>query len=202
MDINDLLQGQLPPGLVDQLSQQLGVGDRQKTATAASGIVSTLVSAMAKNAASPEGASALAGALDRDHDGSILDDIMGMVTGQNQAANTKATNGAGILGHILGGRQGGAVDIISQMSGLNNNQTGNLMTMLAPIIMGALGKAKRSQNLNPTDIASILSGQVQQQKQVNPNMGLIGKLLDQDGDGSIMDDVGGMLLKNLFKRRR
>ncbi|MEM1321783.1 MAG: DUF937 domain-containing protein [Bacteroidota bacterium] len=202
-NLMDLLQGQLSEGLVDQLSQQLGGADKQQTAAAASGIMSTLMGALAKNAATPEGASALANALDRDHDGSVLDNVMGMVTGAAQPENTRATNGAGILGHILGGKQNGAIDMISKMSGLDSGNTGSLMTMLAPMVMGALGKTKKESGLDASGIAGMLTGTVQNAASQRPEMGMIGRFLDQDGDGSIIDDVAGMgmkMLGNLFKK--
>ena len=200
----DLLQGQLSEGVISQLSNQLGGADKQQTATAASGILSTLMGGLAKNAASPEGASSLANALDRDHDGSVLDDLMGMLSGQTQPQNAKATNGAGILNHILGERQGNAVSMISQMSGLDQGKTGNLMMMLAPMVMSALGKTKREQGLDVGNLASLLSGTVSNRKQADPTMGLITQFLDSDGDGDIKDDVARMGMKflgGLFKRR-
>ena len=64
MDLMGLLQGQLSEGMLDQLSQQIGGADQQQTAAAASGIISTLMGGLAKNASSQEGASALSNALD------------------------------------------------------------------------------------------------------------------------------------------
>ncbi len=200
----DLLQGQLPEGLVDQLSQQIGGAEKEQTATAASGIVNTLVSALARNASSQEGASALSNALDRDHDGGILNNLMGMLSGNVQPQNERAANGTGILNHILGDRQGGVSNMVSQMSGLNNNQTSQLMTMLAPIVMGMLGKTKRENGLNEGGLASLLNGTVtQQQSSSNPTMNLVTSFLDSDGDGSIVDDVANMGMKflgGLFKK--
>ena len=204
MDLMDLLQGQLSEGMIDQLSNQLGGADKQQTAAAASGILSTLMGGLAKNAASNDGASSLANALDRDHDGSILDDVMGMLSGQNQAQNARAMNGAGILNHILGPRQGNAISMISKMSGLDQGKTGNLMMMLAPLVMGALGRTKRQQGLDVGGLASLLSGTVSNRRQADPTMGLITQFLDSDGDGDIKDDVAKMGMKflgNLFKRR-
>jgi len=203
MDLMDLLDGQLSEGLIDQLSQQLGGADKQQTATAATGIMSTLMSAMAKNASTPEGANALSNALDNDHDGSVLDNLMGLLGGGAQPQNTRATNGAGIVNHVLGGKQNGAVDMISKLSGLNSGQTGNLMTMLAPMVMGALGRTKRDQGLDAGGLSNLLSGTVQTASANRQEMGLIGKFLDQDGDGSIMDDIAGMgmhLLGRFLKR--
>ncbi|MCB0546359.1 MAG: DUF937 domain-containing protein [Phaeodactylibacter sp.] len=204
-NLMDLLQGSLSSGMIDQLSQQLGGANKQQTAAAASGIVTTLMGALAKNASSTEGAQALNNALERDHDGSILDDVMGMLSGQAQVNNTSMLNGAGILNHVLGNKQSGAVDMISKLSGLDSNQTGSLMTMLAPVIMGALGKAKRQQGLDVAGIASLLSGTVSAQKQNNPTMNLVTSFLDADGDGSIVDDVANMGMKILggfFRRKK
>ena len=204
-NLTDLLQGTLTEGMIDQLSQQLGGADKQQTAAAASGIVSTLMGALAKNASTEEGATALNNALERDHDGSILDDVMGLLGGQSQPGNTSMLNGAGILNHVLGNKQGGAIDMISKLSGLDSGKTGNLMAMLAPVLMGALGKTKRDQGLDISGLASLLSGEVSQHQQSNPTMNLVTSFLDSDGDGSIVDDVASMgmkILGNFFGRKR
>lgn len=205
LNLMDVLQGQLPDELVDQLSSQIGGADRQQTATAASGIMATLVSALARNASSEQGAAAIAGALDRDHDGSVLDNLAGLLGGQTQAQDNRALNGAGIIKHILGDRQNSAADLISQMSGLNSSQTGNMMQMLAPIVMGMLGKTKREQGLDIGGLASLLSGTANsRQAQNNPASSLVTRLLDKDGDGSAVDDIariGMNVLGNLFKKK-
>lgn len=205
MDLMDLLQGQLSAGMLDQLSQQIGGADKQQTAAAATGIMSTLIGGMAKNAQSPEGASSLANALDRDHDGSILDDVMGMLSGQKEPPTEKALNGAGIVNHVLGPRQNNAVSMISKMSGLDRSKTGSLMTMLAPVIMGALAKKKQQDGLDAGGLASLLSGTVSNRAQADPTMNMIKGFLDSDGDGDITDDVARMgmnFLGGLFKKRR
>ncbi|MCB0635297.1 MAG: DUF937 domain-containing protein [Lewinella sp.] len=209
MDLTSLLQSQLSEGMIDQLSQQLGGASKEQTQTAAAGIMNVLMGAMARNAATPQGAQALNNALERDHDGSVLDNVMDLLGGGGSRSvsnvNERALNGSGILNHILGSRQSGAVDMISQMSGLNQNQTGSLMATLAPIVMGMLGKAKSENNLDAGGVAGILEGFTRQQQGSNPAMGIISGFLDQDGDGSIVDDVaniGMKMLGGLFKKRR
>lgn len=210
-DFLSILQGQLGNDqFINQLSQQIGGAEPEKTKAAATGIVSTLMSAMAKNAATPQGASSLANALDRDHDGSILDDAIGMLTGQNQQASnaSRMLNGAGILSHLLGGKQNGAIKMISDMSGLDNQKTGNLMALLAPILMGALGKTKRQNGLDASGLFNLLNGSLtthKQQSSGNPTIDLISRFIDQDGDGDITDDamrIGGNLLKSFFSRKK
>ena len=202
----NLLQGTLSESMVEQLSNQVGGADKEKTAAAASGIIATLTGALAKNAQTTEGAASLNNALERDHDGSILNDVIGMLSNQqSQGANSSMLNGAGILKHVLGNQQGGAVEMISKMSGLDSGKTGSLMTMLAPVIMGALGKTKRDQGLDMAGIASLLSGTVSEEKQKNPTMNLITSFLDKNNDGSIVDDVARMgmdMFSNFLKRKR
>lgn len=201
------LQGQLSDDLLNQLSQQLGGVSKEQTALAANGVFSTLVNHLAKNASSPEGASSLASALDRDHDGSVIDNIMDLIGGgMSSQQQSSALNGAGIIKHILGNNQGGVIEMISKMSGLDSSKTGNLMTMLAPVVMGLLGKEKRQQGLDVGGLANLLTGEVQRTRQSsNPAMSLITQFLDADKDGSIADDVtniGMKFLGNLFKRKR
>lgn len=206
-NLMNLLQGSLSEGMIDQLSQQIGGADKQKTAAAASGIVNTLMGALAKNAESTEGAQSLNNALEQDHDGSILNDVIGMLSGQQaQAQNPSMLNGSGILKHVLGNKQGGAVQMISQLSGLDSDKTGSLMTMLAPVVMGALGKTKREQGLDMAGIASLLSGTVSAERANtnNPAIDMAMKFLDSDGDGSVVDDVasiGMKMLGGLFGRK-
>ncbi|MBL7792890.1 MAG: DUF937 domain-containing protein, partial [Saprospiraceae bacterium] len=148
MNLIDLLQGQLSGGLVDQLSQQIGGADREQTATAAQGIITTLVSQLARNASTPEGAQSLNNALERDHDGSLLDNLSDVLTGNVQPQNQSTVNGLGILKHVLGDRQGGVANMVSQMSGLESGKTMQLMGLLAPVVMGMLGKAKNQNGLD------------------------------------------------------
>jgi len=204
-DLMDLVKSQLTEGLIDQLSNQLGGADKQQTATAASGIMNTLIGALAKNASSQEGASAIAKALEKDHDGGILDSITDLLGGNAQPApqQARAMNGAGILKHILGGNQGSAIEMISKMSGLDSGKAGSMMTMLAPVVMGMLGKEKKAQGLDASGISSLLSnmmGQQRQQTKSNPAMSLITGFLDKDGDGSIVDDLAGTVGKSLLSR--
>ena len=198
MDLMELLKGQLGSGLMDQLSNQIG-GDKQQTETATNGILSTLIGALSQNVTKLGGADALAGALDRDHDGSILNDISGFLGGNTQTQNPSTTNGAGILSHILGDKLGGAAQMISQISGLNGDQTGSLMTTLAPIVLGVLGQAKQQNGLDANGIAGLLGNTTQTQSGSNPFMGMVSQFLDQNHDGNVMDDIVNMGMKFFSK---
>ena len=203
-----LLEQQLGNGnVLETLAKQVGAKDAGQTQSAANSILTALMGAMAKNASSPQGAGALANALDRDHDGSILDDLAGMLMGSTPAQNTKALNGSGIVQHLLGDRQNGVVDMVSKVSGMDKNQVSALMVKLAPLLMGVLGKTKKEQGLDTGGLASLLQGTVTAQKQQgNPVMNMVTAMLDKDGDGSVVDDLvesaGKGLLSKLFGKKK
>jgi len=203
-DLFDMLQSQMGDSLVGALTSQLGGANQQQTANGVQGAASILMSALAKNAQNPKSASALGAALDRDHDGSILDDLAGFINGSSSVNNTRAGNGAGILGHILGAQQGNAIESLTKMSGLNQSQSTSLLTKLAPIVLGMLGKQKKSQGLDMSGLGSILTNSASTARKQTPKADLLTSFLDRDGDGSVKDDaarIGFSLLKNLFKRK-
>ncbi len=197
MDIMQLLQGALSNQVIGQLSNQYGIKNQDQTAVAAKGIMNVLMSALSRNASTPSGANALVSALDRDHDGSVIDDVLGMLSGSRQSANASSFNGAGILNHVLGGRQNSMLNMVGRMSGLDQSVIGKMALQLAPLALGALGKARNSGGLNVGNLAQTLIQGTQSSEKSNPTMGLIGKFLDSDGDGSIMDDIVNLGLRSI-----
>ncbi len=202
MDVMQLLQGQINGDLVNQLTREIGADSPEQTESAINGVLSTLVTALSRNTAQPDGASALLGALSQTHDGSILDDVMGFLGGQRQPDNPAILNGAGILRHILGGQQPQVQQAVGKASGLDAAQIGQLMIKLAPLVMGVLGMLQRRNGLGSDGLGQLLSGTVQQQRQQNPGTGMFEKLLDADGDGSVIDDIANFGLKALFGNKR
>src|SRR5262245_42666308 len=111
-----------------QISGQLGA-DEQTTQSAISAALPMLVAGLARNSASQDGAMALHGALAKDHSGTILDDLGGFL------GNAQGGPGAGILRHVLGDHQPMAQNAVAKTSGLNAQSSGQLLMMLAPIVM-------------------------------------------------------------------
>lgn len=175
---------------VGQLSKHLGA-DTKATQQAVGAALPVLLGALARNSAQGEGAAALNRALDK-HDGAVLDDLGAFLQSPDTA------DGEGILRHALGSRRQAVETGVSKASGLDPSMVGKLLPMLAPLVMGALGRQRRQQNLDAGSLASMLGSERQQMEQSNPAIGLLGKLLDQDGDGSIVDDIAGKLGKGLL----
>jgi hypothetical protein len=186
MSLLDMLQQRLGGDAVNQISRQLGT-DPATTQTAIAAALPMIVGALARNAQDPGKAGALANALGR-HDGSVLDDVAGYLGRGNTG------DGDGILGHVLGARKETVQTGLGQAAGLDPTKAGTLLAMLAPLVMGALGKAQREKGLDTGGLAGMLGSEQQRATDAAPGvMGMLSSFLDRDHDGSVMDDIGGML---------
>ncbi|MGH8063199.1 MAG: DUF937 domain-containing protein [Pseudoxanthomonas sp.] len=196
--LTDELFSQLQGAPLQQLSQQLGLGQTQ-TAGAISAALPLLLGALGKNTAEPQGAEALFGALQRDHAGLDLGSVLGAVLGGGGSVPTQNDGGA-ILGHIFGGSQPTAQASLGSATGLGGDKAGMLLKILAPIVMSFLAQRFLGQgNANATGLSQVL-GQERQavQQQGGLGGGLLGAVLDQDGDGQLglgdLLKIGGGLL--------
>lgn len=180
--ILDLLNDTMGDTGLQEIGKAMGV-DSGGARNVVGAALPVLLGAMSKEASKPEGAEALLGALQRDHDGSILDDPV-------QALRNTA-DGDGILGHLLGGKRSNVEKGLGQATGLDAGSTGKLLSMLAPVVMGAVGKAQRQGNLDAGGLAGMLNNERDQMAKASPDvMGIVGSMLDSDGDGDFdMGDV-------------
>jgi hypothetical protein len=198
MSLLDMLQSQLQGQPTAQLGRQLGT-DEGATQKAIGAALPALMAALAGNASRGEGATSLAKALEKDHDGGILDDLTGFLDRQD------TQDGEGILKHALGSRRQTVETEVAKQSGLDASAISGLLPMLAPLVMGALGREKRNQGLDIGGLTSMLSGEGQRAKEMAPGaLGLLGGLLDDEGDGldaGDIADVGKGLLSGLLKRK-
>jgi len=196
-DLLGSLMQQLGGGGLNEIARSVGLSSSD-VGNVLAGAVPAMMAGLTRNVASSGGAEGLLGALDRDHDGSILDDVMGYLGGGGNLAG-----GAGILGHVLGGRQGNVESAVSRSSGVDLASVGKIMAMVAPLIMGALGKAKRQQGFDASGLAGALGQQERAARQVSPSaVDMFSRMLDSDSDGDSMDDIvklGSGLLGGLFK---
>ena len=194
----DDLMAQLQGAPLQQLSQQLGT-DTAQTQEAVSAALPMMLGALGQNAAQPQGAQALFGALQRDHAGGGMDlgGLLGSLLGGGASASA-APDGAAILGHIFGGNQQRAETGLGQATGLGAN-AGQLLELLAPIVMAFLAQRAQSGGLDAGSLGQTLGQERERvQQQGGLGGGLLGSLLDQDGDGQVgMGDLlkmGGSLL--------
>lgn len=205
-DLIDIIKGSLSEDVLDQLGQQVGISDKKKTSAATEGAIGILLNSIQKKGGDANAAGSFASALDRDHDGSILDDVMGYLSGSSNLP-AKTTNGEGILGHLLGKKQQSAVDMLGKKAGLDSQSAGNLLAKLAPIVLGALGKQKSTGGLDAGGILDMLTGSIQKQQSGGNAMGSLLDIFLQGqsgqkgtGKGQLLN-MGMKILGSLFKKK-
>jgi hypothetical protein len=198
MSLVNTVMKQLGSGGIASIASTLGMG--QKEAKGAVGTaVGVLTGALALNASKPEGAQALDSALARDHDGSIFNNLGGLL------GNITGGQGAGILGHVLGGAQPQVQQAVAEKSGLSLDKVGPLLMTVAPLVMGALGKMKKDKKLDAPALATTLAKEQRTVAKKDKNdllgsvMGLLGGAASSPAGkgllGSLMGAAGGLFGK-------
>lgn len=183
--LNQLLSGQ-----TEQISQRIGA-DGATTSNAIQAAVPSLLAALSQEADKGTG---LQQALEKDHDGSILDNLAGYLGGTAQL-NPRTTNGAGILDHVLGDKQETLTRGISAKSGLDIGSVANLLTLLAPIVMGMLGKKQSSSSGAGGSLGDLLNKEKADAQGQGGLGDILGSILGGSGtsQGGIGDILGGLL---------
>ena len=213
----DALMQQLQGAPLQQLAQQLGTSSSQ-VESAVGPALSLLLDGLGRNAAQPEGASALLQAWQQGHashgtaasaapQGALgalgglggLGDLLGNVLAGAGAGASPRTGGASgmeagaaILGQILGGQRQQAESQLGERSGLGA-QAGQLLALLAPIVMQFLAQRAAAGQLDASSLGHALGQEPSRQPQ--PPSGVAGSLLtgllDQNRDGKL--DAGDLL---------
>ena len=197
MSLLDLLTDQLTGEPTAEIGRQLGT-DESAAGKAIAAALPVLMTALASSASREGGAASLASALDRDHDGSVMDDLTGFL------GNPKTEEGDGILKHTLGPQRAAVEQELGRQTGLDVSSVTKLLPILAPIVMGALGRAKRQDGLDVGGLTSMLAGERKSAEKSAVSIDMFATLLDSDRDGQVADDVAemGMSLLGKFLRRR
>ena len=153
-----------------------------------------ILGAMQRNASSPEGAQSLNNALnDPRHSGGGVIDMLGGIFGDGAGSPEQLEQeGAGILGHVLGSKQPHVENALSKSSGMDMQSVSQIIKIAAPIVMGVLAKQKQAQPSEQNGIGDLLGAVLGQSD--TQDQSFISQLLDADGDGSVIDDVAGMVL--------
>jgi len=213
----DMIMSAQKGGAVKQAGSQLGL-DQSQAQSAIAALLPAISSALKQNTSSPQGLAGLLGALQNGNHSQYLDDpsqyarpetvndgnaILGHLFGSKEVSRAvagRASEQTGIDTSILKkmlpvvasmamgslSKQTAAPDIKSQLAGLAMQQmmgggqqqsAGGLGGLLGGLLGG--GQARRQQQ----------QAQQQAQQSHQQGMGIIGKMLDADGDGSMMDDI-------------
>lgn len=213
----DMLSQQLRPNTVRMISDKVGA-DEATTVRAIRASMPVLLGALAHNAnQSQSSAQTLAKALDRDHDGSLLDNLDEVLSRTARGGGMMGDAGSGVpngisvdrqtvatgemLQHIFGARRSEVELGISRASGMDVRKISQLLEVLAPIVLGALGRVKRDQGLNHDQIASLLNKEraTVERETSGTERGDLIRFLDIDDEGQVADevaDIGDRLVKS------
>ena len=177
MNMLDMLTSAGNGAAVRQIGSQLGLSEGQAT-SALSALIPALAGGVQRNAQTPDGLAGLAAALSSGRHQQYIDNPA--VLGEASSI----ADGNSILGHILGSK-----DVSRQVATQASASTGigadvlkQMLPMVAALMMGGLSQ-RNMQSGSPLGAQAGGSGL----------MGMLGGLLDQNKDGSVLDDLTGLL---------
>ena len=162
---------------VRQLGTQFGLSEAQTT-SALSALLPALAGGVQQNAQTPDGLAGLAAALSSGRHQRYMENPS--VLGEP----TTIEDGNGILGHILGSKE-----VSRQVATRASSQTGigadvlkQMLPMVAALMMGGLAQ-RNTQSGSPLGMQAGGGGLI----------GMLSGLLDQNKDGSVLDDLTGLM---------
>ncbi len=151
MDLKGMLETELSSAFKTKLANQHGI-DKSVASNAVDSAVNTLLNGLHKNVQTTDGATALDNTLASKHAGGSVPD-----TAAAAAGSFIQQEGAKILGHIFGGQTNEAATKVAKNSGVKTGIAESILSSVAPLILGQLGKAKQSGNLDAQGVVNMLS---------------------------------------------
>lgn len=208
VNLLDMIMSAQGGNVAQQAGAQLGL-NQQQSQSAIAALLPAISSALKQNTGSPQGLAGLLGALQNGNHDQYLEkpEMLG------QPASV--TDGNAILGHLFGSKDvsRAVAGRASEQTGIGSDVLKKLLPLVATMAMGSLSKQTRQPTMQSaltglamqhlmggnkqSGLGSILGAvtganarqQRQTQQTHQQGMGILGKLLDADGDGSMMDDV-------------
>lgn len=167
---------------VRRLGAQFGL-DESQTASALAVLVPALSAGLRNNVQTQEGLSGLVAALSSGDHQRYIDNpsLLG-----NAGA---VAEGNGILGHVLGNKdvsRAVAAEASSQ-TGLSSDLMKQMLPLVATLVMGAVARRGAATGMGSMAGAGAAGGLLQ----------MLSGALDQDKDGSALDDIAGMIGRRL-----
>ncbi|EFK36223.1 MULTISPECIES: DUF937 domain-containing protein [Chryseobacterium] len=194
MSLIDLLTGNTGNQVAEQAENKFGISKNQVIALLA---VATplIISYLRNKSQDAKEAEALNNALDKDHNGSILNDA--------SQIEARQAEGGSILDHIFGGQKSTVENQLSQNTGISIDKIGPILAMLAPVVMGYIGQQKQQNNVGAGGLGDLLGGILgnasnqAQAQQSNPLNDILGSVLgggQSQSSGNPLNDILGSVL--------
>jgi hypothetical protein len=186
MNILDLVMNAQDGAAVRQLGSQFGLGEAQ-TQSALSALVPALAAGFQKNVQSPDGLASLVSALSAGNHQRYVSDPATLADGG------AVTDGNGILGHVFGSKDlsRAVASKAAAQTGLSSDLMKQMLPLAATMVMGAIAQQQRS-GAGPAAPANLAG---------SGGLGdMLSSLVDQNRDGSVVDDIGNIVSSFLRKQ--
>jgi len=220
MNMMDMIMQAAGGNTAQQAGSQFGLSP-EMSQKAIGALLPAISSAMKQNTSSPQGLAGLLGALQNGGHEQYLDNpqalsqnaqtegnaILGHLFGTKEVSRAVAGRAAeqtgidtGVLKKMLPMVAMMAMGGMSKQTNNNQGIQGMLAQAAMQQLMGGGGNAPKASGLGGM-LGGLLGGgarkqQRQQQQTHQQGLGMLGKMLDADGDGNTMDDILGMVLNN------
>lgn len=199
MGMIDLITGGIGTKVITALAGKLGISESKAKWMVAIAVPLMIAALKYNSSKKSDKAESLTNALDTKHTGDALDRVDQIVTDGPTEDDDK------IVSNMFGKNADQVKSEISAKTGISSETVGTVLSTLAPIVMGYLGKEKATQN-NGGGIGDLLGGLLggsdtttAGQQQTTSNGGgladLVGGFFDKNKDGNFLDDIAGMFTK-------
>jgi Bacterial protein of unknown function (DUF937) len=169
----------LTPDMVGRMAAALGL-NRSDAQSGVSAAVPALLAAFTGLADKPGGAQSLVNTIKQQS--GIADNFASMIGGSNQASFID--RGTSLLTSLLGGSDSSSLaSAVGRFAGLGQSKATSLLGMLAPLVMGLIGKQIGTRGIDVGSLTSLLASQRDQIAQAMP--GGMGQMLESAGLGGV-----------------
>ncbi|NNM00663.1 MAG: DUF937 domain-containing protein, partial [Gammaproteobacteria bacterium] len=191
--LQDLLQAQ-GGKLVREMAGNFNL-DEAGVGKALGALVPALGAGVQRNVSNAGGLEALAGALKSGHHQRYIDEP------ERVGASDTVADGNAILGHLFGSKEVSreVAARAAQKSGVGTDTLKKMLPVVAAMVMGTMSKQTSGGNAlagqgGGSPLGGVLSALAGGQGGQGGTSSALTSMLDADGDGSMVDDVLGMLM--------
>ncbi len=156
MNLVSTIMSFLAPAIINKIAGSLGM-NQGLAGKAISAAIPAILAALTGAASRSGGGSALSNILAKTDPG-ILGNFAGMLGGAGQ--QNLVSGGTNMLSSLLGGSSTSAItNAVGKFAGIDSNQSGSLLGMLAPVVMGQLAQTQKASCLDAGGLVNLLNGQ-------------------------------------------
>jgi OmpA-OmpF porin, OOP family len=158
VNLVELAKGYLTPDIMQKAASFVGESE-PATQKAMSGIIPTVIAALANQASTSGGAEKLSRILDTGkYDGSALNNLGALFSG-GETTQKAITQGKDTLSSLFGNKTEGLMDQIARFAGVRAGSASSLLALIVPLILSLLGRQRSTIGQSPSALAALLGEQ-------------------------------------------